>query len=864
MKDSDLPHTGAQNGKKALIESNRKLRTLVSNLPGVVYRCLNDSKRTIEYISQGCFELTGYSADQFYHPDHVKWVDFIHKDDQEKVHNKLQLALSEKQQFHLNYRIVDAEGSIRWVSEHGMGIADKSGRIIRVEGFIEDITKQKEVEEVLKSRNRALNAAEKGIVISDAKMERFPIVYVNEAFERITGYKRQEVFGKNCDFLQNGDKKQQGIKIVRAALRNGEACKVVVRNYRKDGTLFWNELSITPVRNDDGELTHFIAVQNDITERIKQEWFKDSKNSILEMIVAHEPLEDIALKIVELLENSLDDSYVAILMAEEEMRNLKILAAPRLPSDFVHALNGIVIDPKSCSCGIAAHLKKEILVADMAKEDSWRQHKAFPFRNDLKACWSFPMLTHSHENLGALSVYSKKVKTPNSEEKKLINEVTQLASLAIEQNNVRTALQDSRDQLKFYAQELEKTVEKRTADLSSTVTRLEALNTDLETQIQERKIAEERAKTSEAIFSVISKNFPKGVIILINKDMEIVYIEGTALTHIRKQKKPFERIHIDDLANFSKKRKAIIKDHVRATLEGTHLSFEIIYRRRSYMVNSTPLRDRGNGITHALMVFHDISEHKKAEQNIRTALKKEQELNDLKSRFISTASHEFRTPLSVILSSATLIERQNETGKEEARLKHTNRIKSNVQNLVVILNDFLSLGKLEEGAITPNYQWFDLLILSEAILAEMEVNKKAGQTLEIISSAPDIQVFLDPKLMRHILNNLLSNAVKYSDENQPVILRIEKDQESVSIEIIDQGIGIPKEEQQNLFQRFFRAKNSLNIHGTGLGLHIVKQYTELMGGNIRVKSEEGEGSTFRVSFPVSKKKNKVQNLPGDE
>jgi signal transduction histidine kinase len=182
---------------------------------------------------------------------------------------------------------------------------------------------------------------------------------------------------------------------------------------------------------------------------------------------------------------------------------------------------------------------------------------------------------------------------------------------------------------------------------------------------------------------------------------------------------------------------------------------------------------------------------------------------------------------------------------------------------VVILNDFLSLGKLEEGAITPSYQWFDLLILSEAILAEMEVNKKAGQTFEIISSAPEIQVCLDPKLMRHILSNLLSNAVKYSDENQPVILRIDKDRESVSVEIIDQGIGIPREEQLNLFQRFFRAKNSLNIHGTGLGLHIVKQYTELMGGNIRVKSEEGEGSAFRVSFPVSKK-NKINTLPGED
>jgi signal transduction histidine kinase len=252
----------------------------------------------------------------------------------------------------------------------------------------------------------------------------------------------------------------------------------------------------------------------------------------------------------------------------------------------------------------------------------------------------------------------------------------------------------------------------------------------------------------------------------------------------------------------------------------------------------------------ALLVLSNVTEQKKAEEDLLRALRIEQELNDLKSRFISMASHEFRTPLSAIHSSAILIQKQNEPGKEEKRIRYLKQIQNNVRNLVVILDDFLSLSKLEEGRMDCQPETFDLLDLIRSVLEELESNLKVGQHFFEDFEITSMQVELDPKLMRHILVNLLSNAIKYSPEKSAIFIHIRSDENFLSIAVRDEGMGIPEEEHEQLFNRFFRAKNAVNIPGTGLGLHIVKNYTELMGGTITFKSRLGEGSTFYLKLPV--------------
>lgn len=243
-----------------------------------------------------------------------------------------------------------------------------------------------------------------------------------------------------------------------------------------------------------------------------------------------------------------------------------------------------------------------------------------------------------------------------------------------------------------------------------------------------------------------------------------------------------------------------------------------------------------------------LKDLKKAEKEILNALEKQKELNEMKSRFISMASHEFRTPLTTIHSSANLVARYTEADQQPNRDKHVNRIKSSVQNLTNILNDFLSLEKLESGAITLKIEPFPLDTFLEEVEEVFELTLKKGQKLTIDFDKDIPSIHSDPHILKNIVINLVSNAVKYSGEGTEILLKAYQKDHRIYISVKDQGIGIPREEQKNMFQRFFRADNASNIQGTGLGLNIVKRYVDLIEGNITFTSEEGKGSEFTVSF----------------
>ncbi len=237
------------------------------------------------------------------------------------------------------------------------------------------------------------------------------------------------------------------------------------------------------------------------------------------------------------------------------------------------------------------------------------------------------------------------------------------------------------------------------------------------------------------------------------------------------------------------------------------------------------------------------------EQEIRIALQKEKELNELKSRFITMASHEFRTPLSTILSSASLIGMHNKQSSEQIS-KHLVRIRSAVNNLTGILNDFLSLSKLEEGKIKLRPEWFSFPEFCEEVIDEIKGLLKEGQEIVQEDHMDTQQVFLDQHLLKNIIFNLLSNAIKYSPPKSKIYCISEIENGQLRISIRDEGIGIPEADQVYLFSRFFRASNVTNIQGTGLGLNIVKQYVNLMDGDISFESKSEQGSTFSIELPI--------------
>lgn len=249
-----------------------------------------------------------------------------------------------------------------------------------------------------------------------------------------------------------------------------------------------------------------------------------------------------------------------------------------------------------------------------------------------------------------------------------------------------------------------------------------------------------------------------------------------------------------------------------------------------------------------LILKEALQELEQSQQDLSEALSKEKELNEIKSRFVSMASHEFRTPLSSILSSASLLARYTKSEEQDNRNRHITRIKDSVKHLNDLLEDFLSLGKLEEGRVMTQTDEVVLKDFLEDVVDEMRAILKSGQELAVHCECTT-PVYTDKKLLKNILINLISNAVKFSGEKGHISILARPVNGNLELSVADNGIGISEEDQQHLFTTFFRGKNVVNIQGTGLGLHIVKRYADLLQGSVSLESELDKGTRITITLP---------------
>tara|TARA_R110001592_G_scaffold223459_4_gene478951 strand:- start:2606 stop:3976 length:1371 start_codon:yes stop_codon:yes gene_type:complete len=233
-------------------------------------------------------------------------------------------------------------------------------------------------------------------------------------------------------------------------------------------------------------------------------------------------------------------------------------------------------------------------------------------------------------------------------------------------------------------------------------------------------------------------------------------------------------------------------------------------------------------------------------KELSDALESEKDINEMKSAFISIASHELRTPVTIILSSVILMEKFKNKGEYDKMDRHIQRIKSAIKNFTSILDDFLSLEKLEKGVVRVKKEAFDIIEFMRVLTDEMEGILKPEQHIHY-SHEGNSMVVQNKKILHNILINLITNAIKYSETD--VVLNTINRNGELTVIVKDKGIGIPEEEQKNLFKRFFRAENVKDLQGTGLGLSIVKRYVELLSGNIKFVSALHKGSTFTIQLP---------------
>lgn len=251
-----------------------------------------------------------------------------------------------------------------------------------------------------------------------------------------------------------------------------------------------------------------------------------------------------------------------------------------------------------------------------------------------------------------------------------------------------------------------------------------------------------------------------------------------------------------------------------------------------------------------LILQEALNDLEKSQLELTESLLKEKELHEMKSRFVTMASHEFRTPLTTILSSVSLISKYIKEEEQAHREKHIQRIKNSVFSLTEILNDVLSLGKLDEGKVEIQLEEITICEVVQAVVNDMDLILRPNQ--EIIVDCPrNLKAKADVTLLQRVMVNLLSNAIKFSFENSNIQVKVIEDTKNkeIQIQISNEGIGIPESEQAKLFDRFYRANNAANIQGTGLGLSIVKRCLELMNASVSFTSIENSTTTFTIHLP---------------
>lgn len=328
------------------------------------------------------------------------------------------------------------------------------------------------------------------------------------------------------------------------------------------------------------------------------------------------------------------------------------------------------------------------------------------------------------------------------------------------------------------------------------------------------------------------------------RDLFAIRKDGTefpvevSLSHYKQRNEPFVIGFIVDITS----RKEIEQNLIRQKAELEKISSDI---RKLNAELEGKVEER------TLILKEALQRLEESQQELSEALNKEKQLNEIKTRFVSMASHEFRTPLSTILSSATLGSKYPSAEEFDKREKHIRRIRDSVTHMNELLEDFLSLGKLEEGKVSITISAFSVRDFAEDVVDEMKAQLKKGQ--EIILSVNGTQTFsTDKRMLKNILLNMLSNAIKFSPEDKRIQLGVSASGELLNIAVKDEGLGIPEEDQPHLFSTFFRAKNVSNIQGTGLGLPIVKRYVNLLQGTITLHSKLGEGTAITVELPFLK------------
>ncbi|MEC4983926.1 MAG: response regulator [Oscillatoria sp. PMC 1068.18] len=722
-----------------------------------------------------------------------------------------------------------------------------------------DITTRKQSQKHLKLLKRAIAASRNGAIIADAQAPGNPIIYVNSGFERLTGYSAAEVMGKNFDFLEPEDADPQEIGKLRCCLANGSECQVLLRNDRQDGTFFWQELTISPVRSDEGELTHYIGIQVDVSDRKQYEIELSNAKTALEKQI-HKVL--LLEKIIQQIRSNIDPQQI-----------------------FSTAADGIGTAFGASRCLIHTYVENATptipLVAEYVETGQVASVK--------ELIPDFQVSVSGNPYLEKNLTQDQAIASDNVDAEPLLSKLTSLChQLQIKSIlAVRTSYQGKAngviclhqcDRYRHWSNDEIELLEAVAAQIGIAIAQADLFeeetqrrvflawqNKQLQQEIQIRQETEAALRISEQRWELALRGTGDGIfdwniqtdaVFFSNRLKEMLgYNDADTWNRLQEWR---DLIHPEDL-------EAVLAA-IQAHLESKTQPYAVEYRLRcqdgSYKWilsrGQAEWDERGNPLR-MVGSNQDISDRKQTEVALQQAKEAAEAANYAKSNFLASMSHELRTPLNAILGFSQMLAHDSSLNLQQQ--EYINIINRSGEHLLTLINDILSMSKIEAGRVFLQENPLDLYRLLNTITEMLKLKAHAKSLELILEIAADVPRYIstDERKLRQVLINLLGNAIKFTHLGS-VCLRVKAGTENDSkrfpfdpqvptIKLIfaveDTGIGIAPQEIESLFDPFVQTTTaSKSSEGTGLGLAISKQFVSLMKGELKVSSILGQGSTF--------------------
>ncbi len=739
-------------------------------------------------------ELTG-SIDQ--------WMELIHPDDVEKVIQKLELAIATKEPLHVEYRMRQKDGTYITLEDNGQFYPDSSGNLNRMVGFIANITERKQIQEALReseARFRYLCACSPvGIFLTDAEGS---CMYANPGLLTIAGLTVEEMLGEGWAQSVHPSDRDWVLADWSARVKQGQECLQQYRFQTPEGIIRWVQARTSPMCSEQGQLIGHVGTIEDITERKNAE--ASLQQALLELETKVEERTADLKQANEQLKAEIAErrqTEVALRQSEEQFRR--------------------VFDEAPLGMGLTG-FDGCFFKVNRALQD---------------------MLGYTESELKALAC--RDITHPEDWER-VLPYLDQVHTGEIESFQIEE---------RFF----KKNQEILWGNLTSMVLKDEAgevlYGLGMLENITERKQALEALKKSEACYRAIVEDQTE-LICRYKPDTTLTFVNDAYCRYFGQQRS--EAIGRSFMLLIPEEDQEWVTQNINSVSQAQPI---VTYEHRVILpsgeirwqqwTDRAVIFDEQGNIIEYQAVGQDITERKQAEVEICKALEKERELSELRSSFVSLVSHEFRTPLTTILSSTELLDRYSSRLSDEKKQNHLRRIQSAVFRMTQLLEDILTIGKAEAGKLKFEPSPMDLVAFCRELVESMQISLCPHHILNFVPQGNATNAQLDEKLLAHIVTNLLSNAIKYSPEGGTVQFDLVCTDSWAIFRIQDRGIGIPKEDLETLFESFNRASNVGMIPGTGIGLTIVKKCVDLHGGKIAVESELGVGTTFTVTLPLS-------------